>query len=137
MPVPLHPKTKGQGFFMDLSICIKSAKRNLLIVAIAIAASVFVNTTAHAQTPAQWEELKGDINLFLANDLGVAFANYGLDTNRLDNANYDEAWDFTAKSLPEGATDGASLTSIVKTSLTIGGKTYAAQAPQKFFGARK
>ena len=55
---------------MDLSICIKSAKRNLLIVAIAIAASVFVNTIAHAQTPAQWEEMKGDINLFLANDLG-------------------------------------------------------------------
>lgn len=55
---------------MDLSICIKSAKRNLLIVLLAIAASVFVNTIAHAQTPAQWEELKGDINLFLANDLG-------------------------------------------------------------------
>ncbi|MCI6462656.1 MAG: Ig-like domain-containing protein [Prevotella sp.] len=72
-----------------------------------------------------------------ANDLGVAFANYALDTNRLDNAVYDEAWDFTAKSLPEGATDGASLTGIVKTSLTVGGKTYAADAPQKFFGARK
>lgn len=55
---------------MDLSICIKSAKRNLLIVLLAIAASVFVNTIAHAQTPAQWEEMKGDINLFLANDLG-------------------------------------------------------------------
>lgn len=72
-----------------------------------------------------------------ANDLGVAFANYALDSNRLDNAVYDEAWDFTAKSLPEGATDGAGLTGIVKTSLTVGGKTYTADAPQKFFGAKK
>ena len=72
-----------------------------------------------------------------ANDLGVAFINYALDTNRLDNAEYDEAWDFTAQRLPEGATDGAALTGIVKTSLSIAGKTYTAQAPQKFFGARK
>ena len=72
-----------------------------------------------------------------ANDLGVTFANYALDSNRLDNAVYDEAWDFTAKSLPEGATDGAGLTGIVKTSLTVGGKTYTADAPQKFFGAKK
>ena len=72
-----------------------------------------------------------------ANDLGVKFANYALDTNKLDNANYDSSWDFTATFLPDGATDGASLTSIVKSSLSIGGKTYSAPAPKKFFGAKK
>ncbi|MGN0037249.1 MAG: Ig-like domain-containing protein [Bacteroidaceae bacterium] len=72
-----------------------------------------------------------------ANDLGVAFANYELDTNRLDNADYNEAWDFTATSLPEGAIDDTALTGIVKASLTVAGKDYTAKAPQKFFGARK
>ena len=72
-----------------------------------------------------------------ANDLGVKFANYALDTNKLDNANYDSSWDFTATFLPDGATDGASLPSIVKSSLSIGGKTYSAPAPKKFFGAKK
>ena len=72
-----------------------------------------------------------------ANDLGLAFANYPLDSNKLDNANYDDAWDFTATSLPDGATDGASLTSIVNTTLSINGKSYTADAPQKFFGAKK
>lgn len=72
-----------------------------------------------------------------ANDLGIAFANYALDTNRLDNAEYDAAWDFTALSLPDGATDGNGLTSIVSTSLTLGGKAYTADAPQPFFGAKK
>ncbi|MDD6021013.1 MAG: hypothetical protein PUD41_11465 [bacterium] len=42
-----------------------------------------------------------------------------------------------ATSLPAGATDGASLTSIVKSSLTMGGTTYTADAPQSFFGAKK
>ena len=55
---------------MDLSVSIKSAKRNLLIVFLAIAASVIVFSTAHAQSPTQWEELEGDINLFIGNDLG-------------------------------------------------------------------
>lgn len=72
-----------------------------------------------------------------ANDLGVKFANYALDTNKLDNPNYDAAWDFTATSLPEGATDGSTLTSIVKTTLSVGSKNYSAPAPKKFFGARK
>ncbi len=72
-----------------------------------------------------------------ANDLGVAFANYPLDTNPLNNALFDNAWDFTAQSLPDGATDGATLTSIVAASLTVGGKEYKADAPQKFFGAKK
>ena len=42
-----------------------------------------------------------------------------------------------ATSLPAGATDGASLTTIVKSSLTVGGTTYTADAPQSFFGAKK
>ena len=41
------------------------------------------------------------------------------------------------KPLPDGVTDGASLTSIVKTTLSVGGKNYTADAPQKFFGAKK
>lgn len=72
-----------------------------------------------------------------ANDLGVAFANYPLDSNRLDNALFDEAWDFTAVALPAGATDGSALTGIVKSSLTVGGKVFTADAPQGFFGAGK
>lgn len=72
-----------------------------------------------------------------ANDLGVAFAYYNLDTNKLDNPVYDDSWNFTATALPQGATDGASLTGIVLTSLTIGGTTYTADAPQQFFGAMK
>lgn len=55
---------------MDLSVSIKSAKRNLLIVFLAIAASVIVFSTAHAQSPTQWEELEGDVSLFIGNDLG-------------------------------------------------------------------
>lgn len=72
-----------------------------------------------------------------ANDLGLSFANYALDSNRLDNALYDPAWDFTATTLPSGATDGTSLTGIVKTTLSIGGQNYTADAPQKFFGAKQ
>ena len=72
-----------------------------------------------------------------ANDLGVVFAYYNLDTNKLDNPVYDDSWNFTATALPQGATDGASLTGIVLTSLTIGGTTYTADAPQQFFGAMK
>ena len=72
-----------------------------------------------------------------ANDLGVAFSNYNLDTNKLDNAVYDDSWNFTATALPAGATDGTGLTGIVSTSLTVGGTTYTADAPQQFFGAKK
>ena len=72
-----------------------------------------------------------------ANDLGLAFASYPIDTNKLDNPLYDDAWNFAATTLPSGATDGSSLTGIVKTSLQVGGKTYTADAPQQFFGAKK
>ena len=55
---------------MDTTLDLKSAKRNMLIILLVIAASLFLNITANAQTPEQWKTLKGDVNLFIANDLG-------------------------------------------------------------------
>ena len=55
----------------------------------------------------------------------------------LDNAVYDDSWNFTATALPQRATDGVGLTAIVNNSLTVGGTTYTADAPQQFFGAKK
>ncbi len=45
-------------------------KRQMLIVALAIVASLFVSVCLHAQTPADWKALKADVNLYMANDLG-------------------------------------------------------------------
>ena len=53
-----------------MNLSLKCAKRNMLIILLAIAASVLLNITANAQTPEQWKSLKGDVNLFIANDLG-------------------------------------------------------------------
>ena len=75
------------------------------------------------------------LGLFGTEKVNVLKLNIALD--KLDNAEYDSSWDFTATSFPEGATDGASLTSIVKSSLTVGGTTYTSDAPQSFFGAKK
>lgn len=55
---------------MDTTLDLKSAKRNMLIILLVIAASLLLNITANAQTPEQWETLEGDVNLFIANDLG-------------------------------------------------------------------
>ena len=55
---------------MDTTLDLKSAKRNMLIILLVIAASLLLNITANAQTPEQWKTLKGDVNLFIANDLG-------------------------------------------------------------------
>ena len=55
---------------MDTTFDLKCAKRNMLIILLVIAASILLNITAKAQTPEQWKSLKGDINLFIANDLG-------------------------------------------------------------------
>ena len=55
---------------MDTTLDLKSAKRNMLIILLVIAASLLLNITANAQTPEQWRTLKGDVNLFIANDLG-------------------------------------------------------------------
>ena len=54
---------------MDTTLDLKSAKRNMLIILLVIAASLLLNITANAQTPEQWKALKGDVNLFIANDL--------------------------------------------------------------------
>ena len=42
----------------------------MLTIILTITASFLFHLTTHAQTPEQWETLKGDINLFIANDLG-------------------------------------------------------------------
>ena len=55
---------------MDTTFDLKCAKRNMLIILLVIAASILLNITAKAQTPEQWKSLKGDINLFIANDFG-------------------------------------------------------------------
>ena len=55
---------------MDTTFDLKCAKRNMLIILLVIAASILLNITVKAQTPEQWKSLKGDINLFIANDLG-------------------------------------------------------------------
>lgn len=55
---------------MDTTLDLKSAKRNMLIILLVIAASLLLNITANALTPEQWKTLKGDVNLFIANDLG-------------------------------------------------------------------
>lgn len=55
---------------MDTTLDLRCAKRNMLIIIIAIAASLLLNITANAQTAEQWKTLKGDVSLFIANDLG-------------------------------------------------------------------
>ena len=41
--------------------------KNIAVAAIAVTAAIM---TAKAQTPAEWEKLKGEINMYMANDLG-------------------------------------------------------------------
>ena len=55
---------------MDTTFDLKCAKRNMLIILLVIAVSILLNITAKAQTPEQWKRLKGDVNFFIANDLG-------------------------------------------------------------------
>ena len=55
---------------MDTTLDLKCAKRNMLVILLVIAASILLNITANAQTPEQWKSLKGNVNLFIANDLG-------------------------------------------------------------------
>ena len=56
--------------FMDTTIDLRCAKRNMLIIILVIAASLLVNISANAQNAEQWKTLEGDVNLFIANDLG-------------------------------------------------------------------
>ena len=55
---------------MDTTIDLRCAKRNMLIIILVIAASLLVNISANAQNAEQWKTLEGDVNLFIANDLG-------------------------------------------------------------------
>lgn len=41
--------------------------KNIAVAAIAVIAAIM---TAKAQTPAEWEKLKGEINMYMANDIG-------------------------------------------------------------------
>lgn len=50
-----------------LKVC---GMRNVLSGILAVAASWIFTTALLAQSPMQWEEMKGDISLFVANDLG-------------------------------------------------------------------
>lgn len=72
-----------------------------------------------------------------ANDIVLSLAYYAYDINSLSSTAYDDSWDFTAVSMPAGATAGDGLTDIVNMSLSVNGVTYAAPAPQQFFGAKK
>ena len=49
---------------------IRRAERNFWAILAAIAISLLFAASAGAQTPCEWKALKGDINLFVANDLG-------------------------------------------------------------------
>lgn len=49
---------------------IKRVGRSMLLVTLAIVASLIANVCANAQTPEEWEALKKDVNLYMANDLG-------------------------------------------------------------------
>lgn len=53
-----------------IKIDIKRAERNFWAILSAIALSLLFAASASGQTPAEWKKLKGDINLFVANDLG-------------------------------------------------------------------
>ena len=48
----------------------QQTKRNAMIIFMAIVTAMCVGLTAHAQNPDEWKKMKGDVNLFLANDLG-------------------------------------------------------------------
>ena len=49
---------------------IRRAERNFWAILSAIALSLLFAATCNAQTAAEWDTLKGDVNLFVANDLG-------------------------------------------------------------------
>ena len=49
---------------------IKRAERNFWAILSAIALSILFAASCNAQTATEWETLKGDVNLFVSNDLG-------------------------------------------------------------------
>lgn len=55
----------------DMQTCFcKAASRNAAIIWAAIVAAMFFTIVAKAQTPEAWKAMKGDVNLFLVNDIG-------------------------------------------------------------------
>ena len=55
---------------MNLKTNIQCAKRNMLITLLVVIASLFFHFSVNAQTPEQWKSMKGDVSVFIANDLG-------------------------------------------------------------------
>ena len=55
---------------MNLTTNIQCAKRNMLITLLVVTASLFFHFSVNAQTPEQWKSMKGDVSVFIANDLG-------------------------------------------------------------------
>lgn len=53
-----------------INLEIRRAERNFWAILSAIALSLLFAASCNAQTAAEWKTLKGDINLFVANDLG-------------------------------------------------------------------
>lgn len=75
-----------------------------------------------------------------ANDINIQFVGFDYNTVGLDNVTFDPSWNFAVTSMVDGATDGSGLFTLsgmdfVNAGLTVGGKVYKAEAPQKFFGA--
>ena len=75
-----------------------------------------------------------------ANDINIQFVGFDYNTVGLDNVTFDPSWNFAVTSMVDGATDGSGLFTLsdmdfVNKGLTVGGKVYKAEAPQKFFGA--
>ena len=55
----------------DMQTCFcKAASRNAAIIWAAIVAAMCFTIVAKAQTLEAWKAMKGDVNLFLVNDLG-------------------------------------------------------------------
>ena len=48
----------------------QQARRNFFIMLLALAAAIFASMTVKGQTPDDWKKMKGEVNLFVANDLG-------------------------------------------------------------------
>lgn len=54
----------------DIQMQLRRAERNLWAVLAAIVFSLLACVAANAQTQEEWRRMKGDVNLFIANDLG-------------------------------------------------------------------
>lgn len=55
---------------METTLNIKRLKQQMWTIAATIILAMMANILTKAQTPEQWKTLKGDVNLYMANDLG-------------------------------------------------------------------